>query len=131
MANDTATQEPVQASTTVGNYFVSNYPPYSFWAESRVGEAEAALARPPRPGTDLGIYLHVPFCRKRCHFCYFRVYTDKKNDEIQGYLDAALIELGLYAKMPAIRGRKAEFVYFGGGTPSFLSSGSWSRSPTG
>ena len=122
MANDTVTQEPVQASTTVGNYFVSNYPPFSFWEESRVPEAEAALGRPPRPGTDLGIYLHIPFCRKRCHFCYFRVYTDKKNDEIQGYLDTALIELGLYAKMPAIQGRKAKFVYFGGGTPSFLSS---------
>jgi oxygen-independent coproporphyrinogen-3 oxidase len=122
MANDTVTQEPVQASTTVGNYFVSNYPPFSFWEESRVGEAEAALGRTPRPGTDLGIYLHIPFCRKRCHFCYFRVYTDKKNDEIQGYLDTALIELGLYAKMPAIQGRKAKFVYFGGGTPSFLSS---------
>jgi oxygen-independent coproporphyrinogen-3 oxidase len=122
MANDTVTQEPAQASTTVGNYFVSNYPPFSFWDEARVPEAEAALGRPMRPGTDLGIYLHIPFCRKRCHFCYFRVYTDKKNDEIQGYLDTALIELGLHAKMPAIRGRKAKFVYFGGGTPSFLSS---------
>ncbi len=122
MANDTVTQEPTQASTTVGNYFVSNYPPYSFWEEARVGEAEAALGRPPRPGTDLGIYLHIPFCRKRCHFCYFRVYTDKKNDEIQSYLDTALTELSLFAAMPAIRGRKAKFVYFGGGTPSFLSS---------
>ena len=122
MANDTITQEPAQTSTTVGNYFVSNYPPYSFWAEERVHEAEDALNRPPRPGTDLGIYLHVPFCRKRCHFCYFRVYTDKKNDEIQSYLDAALTELTLHAKRPAIAGRKADFVYFGGGTPSFLSS---------
>ena len=27
----------------------------------------------------LGVYLHIPFCRKRCHFCYFRVYTDKNS----------------------------------------------------
>jgi oxygen-independent coproporphyrinogen-3 oxidase len=111
-----------ESSTTVGNYFVSNYPPFSFWSEDRLPDAVSAFDRAPRPGNDLGIYLHIPFCRKRCHFCYFRVYTDKKNDEIQGYLDAALLELDTYAKLPAISGRKANFVYFGGGTPSFLSS---------
>ncbi len=111
-----------EEKTTVGNYFVSNYPPYSFWETDRVGEIQAAFERPPRPNTDLGVYLHVPFCRKRCHFCYFRVYTDKKNDEIQAYLDAALQELTTHAKKPAITGRNANFVYFGGGTPSFLSS---------
>lgn len=118
------TDKPAETaeSTTVGNYFVSNYPPFSFWEQSRVPEISAALHRAPRPGTDLGVYLHIPFCRKRCHFCYFRVYTDKKNDEIQAYLDAALLELSLYAKQPAIAGRKANFVYFGGGTPSFLST---------
>ena len=30
-----------------------------------------------RRGVPLGLYLHIPFCRKRCHFCYFRVYTNK------------------------------------------------------
>ena len=111
-----------ETKTTVGNYFVSNYPPFSFWETERVSEAAAAFERAPRPGTDLGVYLHIPFCRKRCHFCYFRVYTDKKNDEIQAYLDAALKELSTHAKKPAIVGRNANFVYFGGGTPSFLSS---------
>ncbi|MEK7412950.1 MAG: coproporphyrinogen-III oxidase family protein [Planctomycetota bacterium] len=110
-----------ETTTTVGNYFVSNYPPYSFWSPDHVAEVQSALARSAKPGTDLGVYLHIPFCRKRCHFCYFRVYTDKKNDEIQGYLDAALAELAIYAKQPLIAGRKPRFVYFGGGTPSFLS----------
>ncbi len=119
--SDPAAGEARGEQTTVGNYFVSNYPPYAFWDPARVGEAHAAIARPPRPGNPLGVYLHIPFCRKRCHFCYFRVYTDKKNDEIQGYLDSALAELAIYARQPAIAGRKAQFVYFGGGTPSFLS----------
>ena len=117
----TISAPPAADATTVGNYFVSNYPPYSFWTADGVPAAVAALDQPPRPGTDLGIYLHIPFCRKRCHFCYFRVYTDKKNDEIQGYLDAALAELAAFAVRPAIAGRTAAFVYFGGGTPSFLS----------
>ena len=52
-------------------------------------------ARPPAEGTPLGLYVHIPFCRKRCHFCYFKVYTDKDSDEIRGYLDAVLSEFGV------------------------------------
>jgi oxygen-independent coproporphyrinogen-3 oxidase len=112
---------PVQKETTVGNYFVSNYPPFSFWKPERVGELTAALDRPPAPGTDLGLYAHIPFCRKRCHFCYFKVYTDKDSAAIRGYLDAMLRELSFYAGQPFVAGRKPSFVYFGGGTPSYLS----------
>ena len=111
----------LQKETTVGNYFVSNYPPFSFWKQDAVGEIYAAMDRPPKPGTPMGIYLHIPFCRKRCHFCYFRVYTDKDSAAIKGYIDAALKELAVYAKKPFIGGRPANFVYFGGGTPSYLS----------
>jgi oxygen-independent coproporphyrinogen-3 oxidase len=110
-----------EKETRAGNYFVSNYPPYSFWTPDQASEAFAALERPPAPGTALGVYLHIPFCRKRCHFCYFRVYTDKNSQEIQRYLDAALAELTLYERKPFIGGRKPDFIYFGGGTPSYLS----------
>ena len=111
----------LQKETTVGNYFVSNYPPFSFWKAEHVGELDAALERPPRPNTPLGVYLHIPFCRKRCHFCYFKVYTDKDSASIRNYIDAALKELSHYAAKPFIGGRKLNFVYFGGGTPSYLS----------
>jgi len=107
--------------TTVGNYFVSNYPPFSFWRPELAAEARGALDRPPAPGTALGLYLHIPFCRKRCHFCYFRVYTDKDAGAIKGYLDLAVRELEIYAARPFIGGRRPSFIYFGGGTPSYLS----------
>src|SRR5207244_1645209 len=110
-----------ERETRAGNYFVSNYPPYSFWTPDQTGEAFAALERPPAADTSLGVYLHIPFCRKRCHFCYFRVYTDKNSQEIQRYLDAAIAELTLYAEKPFVGGRKPDFIYFGGGTPSYLS----------
>src|SRR5437879_13642628 len=90
----------LEEETTVGNYFVSNYPPYSFWTRDHVNDAYAALKRAPAPGTPLGVYLHIPFCRKRCTFCYFKVYTDKDSSEIQGYLDAAIHELQLYSQKP-------------------------------
>src|SRR6478672_7096507 len=90
---------PLEKQTTVGNYFVSNYPPFSFWKPEFVPEAAAAMERPPSR-VPLGLYVHIPFCRKRCHFCYFKVYTDKDSSEIRGYLDALLKELALYAKKP-------------------------------
>jgi oxygen-independent coproporphyrinogen III oxidase len=68
------------------------------------------------------MYLHIPFCRKRCHFCYFRVYTDKNAQEVNSYLDIVARECELYGQLPAIAGRPLNFVYFGGGTPSFLST---------
>jgi oxygen-independent coproporphyrinogen-3 oxidase len=112
---------PVEKETTAGNYFVSNYPPFSFWKPERLKEAQAALGRAPAAGTPLGLYLHIPFCRKRCHFCYFKVYTDKDATAIKAYLDLAIRELKIYASQPFIGGRKPQFVYFGGGTPSYLS----------
>jgi oxygen-independent coproporphyrinogen III oxidase len=125
MTTATAQPHPVSApvvkETTAGNYFVSNYPPFSFWSPEKVSEALAALDREPASGTPLGLYLHIPFCRKRCHFCYFRVYTDKDATAVKAYLELAVRELKLYAARPFIAGRLPQFVYFGGGTPSYLS----------
>jgi oxygen-independent coproporphyrinogen-3 oxidase len=109
--------------TDVGSYFVATYPPFSVWSEEAVDrDAGPALAAPPDPSVPLGLYLHIPFCRKRCHFCYFRVYTDKNASEVGQYLDTLAREWELYGRMPAVAGRPLDFVYFGGGTPSFLST---------
>jgi oxygen-independent coproporphyrinogen-3 oxidase len=109
--------------TEVGSYFVANYPPFSVWTKDAVpADALPALDAPASPGVPLGLYLHVPFCRKRCHFCYFRVYTDKNAREVAGYLDTLVREWELYARQRALAGRPLDFVYFGGGTPSFLST---------
>jgi coproporphyrinogen III oxidase-like Fe-S oxidoreductase len=111
------------AEPEVGSYFVATYPPFSVWsAEAVERDAKPALQAPPNPATPLGLYLHIPFCRKRCHFCYFRVYTDKNAQEIGRYLDVLAKEWEMYARQPAIAGRPLNFVYFGGGTPSFLST---------
>ena len=96
----------VVEQTEVGSYFVANYPPFSVWTprrrRRREAHAGAATAR-PRPGTPLGLYLHIPFCRKRCHFCYFRVYTGKNAEEVDDYLDLLAREWELYAELPRDR----------------------------
>ena len=115
------TADIAQTKTDVGNYFVSNYPPFSQWKPESVSEALDALNQPPRVEDPLGLYIHIPFCRKRCHFCYFKVYTDKNASEIEVYLDALIKENELYSRMPAFQGRQLRFAYFGGGTPSYIS----------
>ena len=122
MTSETRTESARPDETRVGNYFVSNYPPYSFWSAGERSAVDEVLARRSAPGVPLGVYVHVPFCRKRCDFCYFKVYTDKNSGDIRRYLDALLAELAAYRDLPFLAGRKPRFVYFGGGTPSYLST---------
>ena len=114
MANETS-------KTEVGSYFIANYPPFSQWSREQLPE----VARPsmPRPSdVPLGLYLHIPFCRKRCKFCYFRVYTDKNSQDVESYVAALSREIELVSRLPVMAARPFRFVYFGGGTPSFLSA---------
>ncbi|MGE3343528.1 MAG: radical SAM protein, partial [Vicinamibacterales bacterium] len=123
-----ARAEGAVAETEVGSYFVANYPPFSVWTpEAVVTDALPALRTSSQEGESsrrvpLGLYLHVPFCRKRCHFCYFRVYTNKNAQEVESYLELLAREWELYSSSPTLAGRPLDFVYFGGGTPSFLST---------
>jgi oxygen-independent coproporphyrinogen-3 oxidase len=112
---------PNLEETEVGSYFVANYPPFSVWTSSAVPLGLDALSRKPA-GVPLGLYLHIPFCRKRCHFCYFRVYVNKSAREVEDYLDVLAREWELYLETRAVADRDLDFVYFGGGTPSFLST---------
>jgi len=109
-------QEPL-----VGNYFVAAYPPFSVWQGSQIPALEQALQNPPstRP---LGLYVHVPFCQKKCDYCYYLSYVGQSADVVDGYLRAVVREAELYSRKPALEGRPVSFVYFGGGTPSTLSS---------
>lgn len=104
----------------VGSLFISNYPPYSFWSHERVAKVVDYFGSTPRENRPMGLYLHIPFCRKRCKFCYFKVYTDKNSREIQTYLDAVEKELTMLSRLPAVSGRQLKFLYVGGGTPSYI-----------
>ena len=61
-----------------------------------------------------GIYIHIPFCNKRCHYCDFHVFINM-NDKIDKYVEYLIKEIKLYPKY------KYNTIYFGGGTPSLLS----------
>jgi oxygen-independent coproporphyrinogen-3 oxidase len=107
-------------ATEPGSYFVANYPPFERWTAGAVPDVLAAFAAVPS-SAPLGLYVHVPYCRKRCKFCYFRVYTDVSAADVERYTQALVSEAALAAATRAIAGRTLKYVYFGGGTPSFLS----------
>ena len=109
-------------ATEVGSYFISNYPPFSLWNRDQVSEIRQALAAEPDRSVPMGLYLHIPFCRKRCKFCYFRVYTNQNANAIARYVEALAKEVELLSHERGVQGRDLKFVYFGGGTPSYLSS---------
>jgi oxygen-independent coproporphyrinogen-3 oxidase len=109
-----------EKKTEIGSYFISNYPPYSQWNRDQLPEVERALQQPPRD-VPLGLYLHIPFCRKRCKFCYFKVFTENRPSDIETYVSALAREIEVVSHQPAMGDRPFRFVYFGGGTPSFLS----------
>jgi oxygen-independent coproporphyrinogen-3 oxidase len=71
---------------------------------------------PPRAA-----YVHVPFCRHRCGYCNFTLITGR-DDLIDGYLRAIELELGGLGSP-----REVYTLYFGGGTPTYLSREQFSR----
>jgi oxygen-independent coproporphyrinogen-3 oxidase len=69
---------------------------------------------------DFGLYVHIPFCAQRCHFCafYLEIYRQSAADD---FLSALHTELRLHAAENITAGRPLRSVYFGGGTPTVLS----------
>lgn len=71
-----------------------------------------ALARVERP---LGVYLHIPFCARKCAYCHFAIDPGRPADSRRDrYLSALAAEAG------ASKGGVADTIYFGGGTPSLM-----------
>ena len=64
-----------------------------------------------------GIYIHIPFCRSKCRYCDFTSYPGKIGFA-EAYMACVYKEMKLRAE--ALKGKKIETVYFGGGTPSVI-----------
>lgn len=71
------------------------------------------------PSEAIGLYIHVPFCRRRCHFCAFYLEIAQP-DRITRFQSALLHEIALHARQDFLKGRLLQSIYFGGGTPTSL-----------
>lgn len=67
---------------------------------------------------NLGIYIHIPFCKSKCSYCDFLSFVPKSEDEKNRYVDYLIKEIGLYSKLYGKR--CVDSIYFGGGTPSLI-----------
>ncbi|MCQ2506025.1 MAG: radical SAM family heme chaperone HemW [Lachnospiraceae bacterium] len=66
---------------------------------------------------ELGVYVHIPFCVRKCNYCDFLSFPSCK-EERKAYVKALLEEISYYSSF--INAHKLKTVYFGGGTPSLL-----------
>src|SRR5271154_5034098 len=66
---------------------------------------------------SIGVYVHFPFCLKKCPYCDFVSYARAREQiDHRGYADAVLAELD--RRRPALQGKQLATIFFGGGTPS-------------
>ena len=66
----------------------------------------------------LGLYIHIPFCRRKCYYCDFVSYPDM-NEIFDRYIQSIITELKLYYEL--LSSHEIDTVFIGGGTPSLLS----------
>ncbi|MER9680384.1 coproporphyrinogen III oxidase family protein [Mesorhizobium sp. M0184] len=68
------------------------------------------------------IYIHIPFCSTKCHFCDYTVYVNTKEDLRERYVTALCEEIRRFPDNPVFPRFEIAAIYFGGGTPGLLSA---------
>ncbi len=100
----------------------TSYPTVPVWSGD-FGERDyrAALADlSQRPEIELCIYLHLPFCARRCHYCGCNAVTGQGRGATERYLDAVAREVAAVIAVLGVNRRVVQ-IHWGGGTPNFLS----------
>ena len=68
---------------------------------------------------ELGLYIHIPFCRSKCKYCDFCSFPNRTEADFEAYVEALCLDLR--ARAADCRDYLVDTVYFGGGTPTVLS----------
>ncbi len=105
----------------------TSYPTVPVWSTDFGGDQYGLALRElaTSPDSGLSLYLHLPFCVKRCHYCGCNATTASGTDAVDRYLDRVDRELDLIC---AVTGhRRVVQMHWGGGTPNFLDSAQLDR----
>jgi len=101
----------------------TSYPTVPAWKQAfgdhEYREALAELAQ--RPGDELAIYLHLPFCAKHCFYCGCNALVSREKNAVEVYLDRVEKELAMVTALIGTGRRVVQF-HWGGGTPNYLSN---------
>ncbi|WOO34822.1 coproporphyrinogen-III oxidase family protein [Anaerocolumna sp. AGMB13020] len=93
--------------------FINQYPPLNLLNKQDIGKIWAE--------EDFHLYVHIPYCIKKCDFCYYVSYENKNGQIPEEYLEALKKEIRLYGGMEQFKNRKVRSIYWGGGTPTLMS----------
>ena len=94
------------------------YPYARSWQPIKLSSVREGWSRVDRK-KPISLYVHIPFCRRKCAFCDFLAYYDCPKSEIDEYLGLLQAELEMVSAMTSRL--SVDAVQFGGGTPSLLS----------
>lgn len=92
--------------------FYTSYPFFKYW---KGGNAAQALAP-----AGINIYMHIPFCKQICDYCFYMKELVKSKSQVDQYVDSLCEEIRLVSEMYGLKNRRVDSIYIGGGTPSVL-----------
>jgi len=79
------------------------------------------------PGAIEALYVHIPFCVHKCHYCDFYSITRQTPDRMDHFVDLLLSEADGWLRMRPAQSIRPRTIFFGGGTPSLLPIGAMVR----
>src|SRR5271155_1797794 len=88
-------------------------------------ESVSSGAAPPAIEPSLALYVHMPWCVRKCPYCDFNSHQLKAAAPDAAYVDALIRDFDL--ELPRVIGRRIDTVFFGGGTPSLFQPEDFSR----
>ncbi len=88
-------------------------------------DASPASDIPPVLEVPLTLYVHMPWCVRKCPYCDFNSHQLKSGQPDASYIDALIRDFDL--EVPRVRGRRIDSVFFGGGTPSLFDPAEFAR----
>jgi coproporphyrinogen III oxidase-like Fe-S oxidoreductase len=94
------------------------FPPPMLNKSTPPENADTLFSKPSVIPDHYSIYLHSPFCKSLCSFCYYSVMPGRGINHSETYVDYLIQEMSLYSD--TFKGKVCESIYFGGGTPSYL-----------
>ena len=100
----------------------TSYPPANFFnanfkTEDYIEQLKLSNKQLPE---NISIYVHIPFCPQRCHFCGCTTEIGQKRPVVERYIDAIKTEIRNVSALLDVKNRKVTQIHWGGGTPNAI-----------
>lgn len=98
---------------------IFNYPPIPLWKPKELPFSSGTKIWDGSDSHSHNLYIHIPFCRQKCSFCYYSVVPGAEDEYINDYLSCLEKEASYFVEN-GFRERNLDTIFIGGGTPSLL-----------